>query len=295
MTVLQVIRPAAIGVAVIGAGRAGMIHARHISSGAIPGAELAAVADPNTEGLQAAIDETGAPRAYSDWMDCMIDDAVHAVIIATPTSLHRDVAVAAAAHGKHLFCEKPMAMDAKQCDDMVAAAEAAGVLLQIGFMRRFDAGFMAAKDRIDAGEIGEVVQVKSLTHGPATPQAWMYDLQKSNGPLAEVSSHDIDTLRWFTGSEFTEVYAVGGNYRSPQARDDFPDFYDNVTLIARFANGKSYPGRSLRIRGRHSRVVCDGMVAQKEGACHRRRQGVGHRCPAANWKMHLGQTPSVNG
>jgi myo-inositol 2-dehydrogenase/D-chiro-inositol 1-dehydrogenase/scyllo-inositol 2-dehydrogenase (NAD+) len=65
----------------------------------------------------------------------------------------------------------------------------------------------------------------------------MYDLKASNGPLAEVNSHDIDTLRWYTGSDFQEVYAVAGNYRCPEARERFPDFYDNVSLVARFRNG----------------------------------------------------------
>jgi myo-inositol 2-dehydrogenase/D-chiro-inositol 1-dehydrogenase/scyllo-inositol 2-dehydrogenase (NAD+) len=65
----------------------------------------------------------------------------------------------------------------------------------------------------------------------------MYDLRASNGPLAEVSSHDIDTVRWMAGSEITEVYAIGGNFRSPEAKDQYPDFYDNHALVARFANG----------------------------------------------------------
>jgi predicted dehydrogenase len=111
------------------------------------------------------------------------------------------------------------------------------VVLQIGFMRRFDAGYQDAKVRIEQGEIGEVVQVKSLTHGPSVPKPWMYDLSKSNGPLAEVNSHDIDALRWFTGSEFAQVFAIGGNYRCPDARKAYPDFYDNVMLTARFRNG----------------------------------------------------------
>ena len=80
-----------------------------------------------------------------------------------------------------------------------------------------------AKELIDSGAIGEVVTVKSMTHGPSVPHPWMYDLAASNGPLAEVSSHDIDTVRWLCGSEVTSVYATGGIYRSPQAREEFPD------------------------------------------------------------------------
>ena len=79
--------------------------------------------------------------------------------------------------------------------------------------------------------------VKSLTHGPSTPQPWMYDIAKSNGPLAEVSSHDIDALHWYSDSYISEVYAVAGNYRSPQAREKYPDFYDNVVMTTRFQSG----------------------------------------------------------
>ena len=131
-----------------------------------------------------------------------------------------------------------MAMDVRECDDMTAACTSADVKLQIGFMRRYDETFMAARQRIESGEIGDVVLVKSLTHGPSVPQEWMYDIRKSNGPLAEVNSHDIDTLRWFAGSEITEVYAIGGNFRCPQALERYPDFYDNVAMVCRFADGR---------------------------------------------------------
>ena len=73
--------------------------------------------------------------------------------------------------------------------------------------------------------------------GPSIPKPWMYDISKSNGPLAEVNSHDIGTLRWFTGSDFKTVFAIGGHFRCPDAKKDFPDFYDNVVLNASFING----------------------------------------------------------
>ena len=172
-----------------------------------------------------------------DYRDALRDGAVDAVVVATPSAWHCEIVVAAAQAGKHVLCEKPMAMHAAECDRMLDATGQAGTTLQIGFMRRFDAGFVAAKQRVDAGEIGRVVSVKSLTHGPTIPKPWMYDIGTSNGPLSEVNSHDIDTVRWLSGSEFEEVYAIAGNYRSPDARERFPDFYDNVILTARLANG----------------------------------------------------------
>ena len=225
-----------IGICVIGSGRAGLIHARNFAGG-IPGARLVALADPVAEALNKAVKELGSIKGYLDYRDALKAPDVNAIVIATPTAYHRDIGVAAAEARKHILCEKPMAMNAPECADMIAAAEANRVKLQIGFMRRYDRSFMYARERIEAGEIGNVVQVKSLTHGPSVPKPWMYDLMKSNGPLAEVNSHDIDALRWFTGGEFKSVYAVGGNYRCPDARKAFPDFYDNVMLTAVFSNG----------------------------------------------------------
>jgi myo-inositol 2-dehydrogenase/D-chiro-inositol 1-dehydrogenase/scyllo-inositol 2-dehydrogenase (NAD+) len=226
-----------IGIAVIGSGRAGMIHARNFARG-IDGARLVALVDPSAEALERATAELGVDRGYADYRDALADPRVDAIVVVTPTALHREIVVAAAAAGRHVLCEKPMAMTAAECADMAASCDRAGVKLQIGFMRRFDRNFRAAKAAVDSGAIGEVVLVKSLTRGPSVPQPWMYDIGVSNGPLAEVNSHDIDTLRWFAGSDVAEVYAIAGNYRCPQARGAFPDFYDNVVMTTRFADGK---------------------------------------------------------
>ena len=225
-----------IGVCVVGAGRAGMIHARNFAKH-VPGARLAAVADPDAEAAKAACAELGIGTYYAGYADALEDRAIDAFVVVTPTKYHRDAAVGIASAGRHILCEKPMAMTAEECDDMIAAAEKSGVVLQIGFMRRFDKGFARAKAEVDSGAIGDVVMVRSNTRGPSVPQPWMYDVKASNGPLAEVNSHDIDTLRWFTGSEFESVYAIGGNFRSPGARENFPDFYDNVVIAAGFKNG----------------------------------------------------------
>ncbi len=226
-----------IAVAVIGAGRAGAIHARNLAFGQVPGAHLAALAEPHAPTREQASTELRCEAAHADYRRVLDDRRIDAVVVATPSAYHCEIVVAAAAAGKHVLCEKPMAMDALQCDAMLRATRDAGVKLQIGFMRRFDPSFVVAKERVDAGEIGRVVMVRSLTHGPTTPKPWMYDIAKSNGPLSEVNSHDIDSVRWFSGSEFEEVYAIGANYRSPAAREEFPDFYDNVILSARLANG----------------------------------------------------------
>ena len=225
-----------ISLALIGAGRAGMIHARNFA-GSVSNAVLSAVADPVEEAAVSAAAELGGCPYFTDYRELLRDDTLDAVIIATPTKYHCEITVAAAKAGKHVLCEKPMAMTVEECELMEQAVKECGVKLQLAFMRRFDAGFCAAKEAILQGRIGEVVMVRSNTRGPSIPKPWMYDISKSNGPLAEVNSHDIDSLRWFTESEFRTVHAIAGNYRCPDAKADFPDFYDNVVMIAEMANG----------------------------------------------------------
>lgn len=271
-----------LGIGIIGSGRAGMIHARNFNR-LVPGARVAAVTDPVMETRVAAGRELPGSAVHPD-VDSLLDDpAVRAVVIAAPTARHRDIAVAAAQAGKHIFCEKPMAMNPAECRAMIDAAARAAVVLQIGFMRRFDAGFLDARARVEAGEIGEVVLVRSCTHGPTYPKPWMFDLRQSNGPLAEVCSHDIDTLRWFTGGEFTEVHALAGNYRTPEARATYPDFYDQVLLSARFDTGAqgsitgaqgvqyAYDSR-VEILGTHGLITIGSLQAGHTVICTRDKE-----------------------
>jgi len=224
------------GIAVFGAGRAGMIHAVNFRK-SVPGAKLVAVVDPVPAAREAAIKTLEIEKAYALPEEAFSDEEIDAIVVVVPTAFHKDIVAGAAAAGKHILCEKPMAMCESECEEMISAVSAAGVKLQIGFMRRFDAGYRKAKETVLGGAIGDVVMVRSNTRGPSAPQPWMYDIRQSNGPLAEVNSHDIDTLRWFTESEFKTVYAIGGNYRCPDAEADWPDFYDNVIVSASFENG----------------------------------------------------------
>ncbi|MBN1671002.1 MAG: Gfo/Idh/MocA family oxidoreductase [Kiritimatiellae bacterium] len=236
-----------VGVAVIGAGRAGLLHAANFA-GRVPGSRLIGLADPAPGSREAAGQRFPAARVEGDYAVLLRDPQVGAVVIAAPTRAHAQIAVAAARAGRHILCEKPMAMTQPECDAMIDAAARHDVRLQIGFMRRFDARFAAAKQKIERGEIGDLVLVKSLTHGPSTPRRWQYDIGASNGALAEVNSHDIDTLRWFTGSEFEQVYAMAGNFRCPEARTAFPAFYDNVVMTASFRNGmQGFIGGALSV------------------------------------------------
>ena len=222
--------------ALIGAGRAGLIHARNVAA-RIPNATLTALCDANADALQQVGDELGVTALYEDYKRAVADPNIDAVIIVTPTFLHCAIACAAANAGKHVFLEKPMAMSVAECEAINSAVAESGVKLQIGFMRRLDESFLHAKATIDTGDMGRVMVVKSTGRGPGLPPPWIYDLAKSNGILAEVNSHDFDSVRWFAGSEIVRVYADGANFKCPEALDDFPEFYDNAIVNLRFENG----------------------------------------------------------
>ena len=252
---------------------------------------LVGVSDPSPQARADASRALGVP-AFADHRE-LLEAGLDGVVVVAPTKFHRDVVVEALTAGRHVLCEKPMAMTVAECDDMIAAAASTSTKLQIGFMRRFDAGFRRAKQLVDEGRIGDVVMVKSLTHGPSTPQPWMYDIEASNGPLAEVSSHDIDAVRWLSGSEVASLYAVAGNFRSAQARDEWPHFYDTVLVNARMQNGSiglvdgaqgvryGYDSR-VEILGTHGRLDVGGLEADR--VVVHESDGVSRRDIVPSWR-----------
>jgi predicted dehydrogenase len=221
-------------VAVVGAGRAGSLHASNLHDYAAR-AEVAAVVDERRETAEELAARLGGVPVFGSPEECLAD--VDAVVIATPTFTHRDAAVAAAEAGRHVFCEKPMALTTAECDEMIAAAEGAGVTLQIGFMRRFQPEFAEARRRIEAGDVGEPMVIKSLTRGPGLPPPWAWDLTRSNGMLAEVNSHDFDCVRWLAGSDIERVYAEVANRKGAARGVEVADFYDNAVVSLRFESG----------------------------------------------------------
>lgn len=220
---------------VVGAGRAGLIHARNLAQG-LHNAELVALCDPHVTTLKKVGEELGVVSLFADFREALKKVDFEAVVIVTPTFLHRELACLAAENLKHVFLEKPMAVTVAECQDINRRVREAGVKLQIGFMRRFDQGFIRAKETIGRNELGRVMIIKSTGRGPGGPGAWMFDLRKSNGIIAEVNSHDIDTLRWLTAQELGSVYAQGRNFKCPEAQKDWPDFYDNVVAQFSFAD-----------------------------------------------------------
>jgi myo-inositol 2-dehydrogenase/D-chiro-inositol 1-dehydrogenase len=214
----------------IGTGWIGRFHAESLAH-RIPEATLVAVADPNL----AAAQSIGAPRAYADPQELIGDPEVEAVAISSPAATHTELVVAAAQAGKHVFCEKPMALTLEDADRAIAAAEAAEVVLQVGFNRRFATDFAAAHQAIVAGSIGTPQMLRSLTRDPGI-SAEVAARVKPWTIFNETLIHDFDTLCWLNpGARVTEVYAQAAALIHPQFAE--AGFLDTSVVQLRFDNG----------------------------------------------------------
>lgn len=225
-----------VKVCLIGAGRAGMVNARNFEFN-IAESEVVAVVDPNLEAARKAAEELNANDYYSSLNEALIKSDFNAVCISAPTFVHCEVVVKTAEAGKHIYSEKPLSISLEEADKMERAIKENKVKFQIDFMRRFDKNFLRAKKLIEEGAIGTPILIKSVGRGPGLPPEWYVDLSKSNGLLAEVNSHDFDSIRWLIGSNFKQVYALADNFKLPQYKEKYPDFYDTVAVIVKFENG----------------------------------------------------------
>lgn len=227
---------AELGVLVVGAGRAGLVHARNFAAG-IPGATLAAVADPAEGPLAAAAAELGCEQTFRDPLQAISRDEVDVVVVASPTFTHAELAVTALQAGKHVLCEKPLASNLDEAAAIArAAADSDGAFL-MGFMRRFHASFVDAAERISRGEIGQPLLVRSTGRGPGLPPEWALDPEVSGGLIAEVNSHDLDSVRWLSGQEFETAYALGRAAKRPDLAERFPGFVDVVVAVFELSGG----------------------------------------------------------
>ena len=192
-----------IGVAVVGLGGIGLLHARNLV-GHVPGARLVRVVDSARELAEDAGAELGVPWSGS-YEDSLADPDVGAVVIATPTPLHAEMVEHAARAGTHAFCEKPLSLDLDGGRRATRSARASGVCLQVGFQRRFDPDFAAAKRQLEAGEIGTVRLLRLSHRNRVAPHRT--GLRERLGSLfVDMTIHDFDSARWLVG-EVAEVSA----------------------------------------------------------------------------------------
>ncbi len=199
----------AAGFVVLGCGRIGRMHARTLARH--PRAHLVSVFDRAEEAAAGTARELGVRRAASV-TEAIHDSHVDAVLIATPTSTHVDLIVAAARAGKAVLCEKPIDLDMARVRDCEAAIRPCGVAVMIGFNRRFDPSFRALRERVRAGEIGRLEQVLITSRDPAPPPASY--VVSSGGLFRDMTIHDLDMARYIAG-DIAEVHAFGANLIDP--------------------------------------------------------------------------------
>ena len=168
--------------------------------------DLVACADVDEVAAKRAVDECGFDRMYLDYDRMLVDQELDAVVVITPHHLIRDAAIAAIENGRHVFIEKPMAVDARQGREIVDAARKAGVTVMVGYCQRFAEGRLFIKSIIDRGGIGELVHVNGSKGGPGY-SGWLADPEKGGGPLLYVGVHLTDQLLWLTGGEPQRVYS----------------------------------------------------------------------------------------
>ena len=208
-----------LGVGVIGVGTIGRQHAANLAW-RIPRAQLTAVADANPEAARTVATQLSVPRWYATADELAADPDVEAIVVASSHHAHLEGILAAARHGKDVFCEKPITPTLAEADQAIAAVETAGVRLQIGFMRRYDPAYAAAKRRIEAGEIGTPVLLKAIHRNPSLPPSMQSGGSTGPGVFVDAAIHDYDNARWLLDDEAVEVHAVAVSVLEPSRPDD---------------------------------------------------------------------------
>jgi len=221
-------------VAVVGLGRMGRFYAQVIAALG-PRTQLSAVADPDPVARAAVKSHLGVGIAASEPAEVLARTDVDAVVIATPTSSHAELVVAAAGAGKAIFCEKPLALSLQQTHAALSAVDDAGVLLQVGFMRRFDAAYRQARVLIEEGRIGRPLTFKAVGRDPSCPPLDYANPAHSGGLVLDMGIHDFDLARWLMSSEVERVSAEGALLVCQQF-SQVGDI-DNAVINLRFESG----------------------------------------------------------
>lgn len=216
---------AEVRVAIAGLGRFGRLHANVL--GTTAGARVVAVCDPDPAARDAVGDALGVADRYADVDALLAAGGYDALFLVTPEQFHAAQATAALAKGLPLFLEKPLATTAAEGAEIVAAARAAGVPLQLGFVLRFDAQHAMIRAEIASGRLGELVSLRVKRN---CSQSWFAAYGERVHTVYETSIHDIDLLLWLVGAPCVSVYAVERNVSG------LP-FPDACFALLRFANG----------------------------------------------------------
>lgn len=217
-----------LGIGFIGCGGIHNAHAPSLVDN--ENASIAAVMDVNAGACEAHCEKYGTAEWTTKQAELLARDDVEAVIICTPTGLHKQSVLAAAAAGKHVFCEKPMAMNVADCEEMDRACREAGVVLQIGFVRHFCNEWLKLREIIQEGRIGRPVQWRSLSGSSGAPTPWFFDKELGGGPFIDGAVHSYDWARYMFGEATNVVTDIRRLKQTTTA-------WDTGTVIVNFASG----------------------------------------------------------
>jgi myo-inositol 2-dehydrogenase/D-chiro-inositol 1-dehydrogenase len=256
-----------VRIGIIGAGRIAQIMSAAYSQ--IRECRLLAVNDVIRKAAERLAARFNIPTIYDDYRELLACQEVDAVLVCVPTQLHEEVTLAAAQAGKHIFCQKPMALTVEQCERMTEAAESNGVVLQVGFMLRFTPPFGEVKQRLDGGEIGTLIAIRSAVFGWEPTDEWFYDPARGGGVLIDTIIHTFDLYRWYAG-EVRTIFAMGDAFVLEGARKyQTPD---NVMCSFRFKNGamgelygtwtSGYGDKTLELYGTGGSIFVDLLNKQ---------------------------------
>ncbi len=220
-----------VNIAVIGTGRMGSVHVANLVS-SIPEANLVAICDIRLEVAQQVADELGIQRVVQDYHELLQDNEIEAVLIATSTNTHADIIMDCAKAGKHIFCEKPLALELDRIDDALSVVQQAQVKLQVGFNRRFDKSYQKVREIVHSGQIGRPSILRITNRDPELPSKEF--LKVSGGMFLDMTIHDFDMARFQIG-EVDEVYAIGNVMIDPEL-NTFGDIDTDIVTL-KFANG----------------------------------------------------------
>jgi myo-inositol 2-dehydrogenase / D-chiro-inositol 1-dehydrogenase len=201
-------------VGIVGAGKIARVHAANAA--AHHDLRVGAIADVDASSADALSREIGCDVATSV-VELFARDDVEAVLITTPPTTHADLVEAAAAAGKHVFCEKPLAQNVADAARAASACERAGVVLQVGYNRRFDENFRAARDAVQGGRIGRPWILRISSRDPKPPPAEYLPL--SGGLFLDTTSHDFDLARFLVGAEIVELTVTAASLADPHAKE----------------------------------------------------------------------------
>jgi myo-inositol 2-dehydrogenase/D-chiro-inositol 1-dehydrogenase len=226
-----------LNVGIAGLGRMGRRHAEHLAW-RTRGARLVAACSPLEEERTWARDHLGVAALHEDFNALLRDPQVQAVAIVTPTTLHAEQTIAALEAGKHVFVEKPLALDVARCERVEAVArQHPDRLVMVGFVRRFDAHYLEAKTQVDAGRIGRPFLVRSQTCDRNDPDGFFVRFAPTSGGIfMDCSVHDIDVARWMLGNPKAQRVFASGTIALHPGLADCGDV-DNGLAIVEFEGG----------------------------------------------------------